>query len=67
METPWYQSWAFWRRVLMFVAGVLALVPQFFTLPTQQAQVVAFVIAIINLALSFIPDGVVERVTGLRL
>ena len=65
METPWYQSWAFWRRVLMFVAGVLALVPQFFTLPTQQAQVVAFVIAIINLALSFIPDGVVARVTGL--
>ena len=67
METPWYQSWAFWRRVLMFVAGVLALVPQFFTLPTQQAQVVAFVIAIINLALSFIPDSVVERVTGLKL
>ena len=67
METPWYQSWAFWRRVLMFVAGVLALVPQFFTLPTQQAQVVAFVIAIINLALSFIPDGVVERVTGLTV
>ena len=65
METPWYQSWAFWRRVLMFVAGVLALVPQFFTLPSQQAQVVAFVIAIINLALSFIPDGVVARVTGL--
>jgi len=67
METPWYQSWAFWRRVLMFVAGVLALVPQFFTLPTQQAQVVAFVIAIINLALSFIPDSVVERVTGLTV
>ena len=51
----------------MFVAGVLALVPQFFTLPTQQAQVVAFVIAIINLALSFIPDSVVERVTGLTV
>ena len=61
------QSWAFWRRVLMFVAGVLALVPQFFTLPTQQAQVVAFVIAIINLALSFITDSVVERVTGLTV
>ena len=61
------QSWAFWRRVLMFVAGVLALVPQFFALPTQQAQVVAFVIAIINLALSFIPDSVVERVTGLTV
>ena len=61
------QSWAFWRRVLMFVAGVLTLVPQFFTLPTQQAQVVAFVIAIINLALSFIPDSVVERVTGLTV
>ena len=61
------QSWGFWRRVLMFVAGVLALVPQFFTLPTQQAQVVAFVIAIINLALSFIPDSVVARVTGLTV
>ena len=65
METPWYQSWAFWRRVLMFVAGVLALVPQFFTLPTQQAQVVAFAIALVNLALSFVPDSVVARVTGL--
>ena len=59
------QSWAFWRRVLMFVAGVLALVPKFFTLPSQQAQYVAFAIAIINLALSFVPDLVVERLTGL--
>ena len=67
METPWYQSWAFWRRVLMFVAGVLALVPQFFTLPTQQAQVVAFVIAIINLALSMLPDAAVAKVTGLNV
>ena len=67
VETPLWRTWGFWRRVLMFVAGVLALVPQFFTLPTQQAQVVAFVIAIINLALSFIPDSVVERVTGLTV
>ena len=35
---PWYQQWSVWRRILMFVAGVLALVPQFFTLPSQQAQ-----------------------------
>ena len=67
METPWYQSWAFWRRVLMFVAGVLALVPQFFTLTAQQAQLVAFAGALIALALSFIPDATVAKVTGLRL
>ena len=59
------QSWAFWRRVLMFVAGVLALVPQFFTLTAQWGQVVAFAIALVNLALSFVPDSVVARVTGL--
>ena len=59
------QSWAFWRRVLMFVAGVLALVPQFFTLTPQWGQVVAFAIALVNLALSFVPDSVVARVTGL--
>ena len=67
VETPLRRTWGLWRRVLMFVAGVLALVPQFFTLPTQQAKVVASVIAIINLALSFIPDGAVERVTGLTV
>ena len=61
------KSWAFWKRLLMFTAGVLALVPQFFTLPSQQAQAVAFAIAIINLALSFIPDQAIAKVTGLRV
>ena len=61
------QSWGFWRRVLMFVAGVLALVPQFFALSPQWASAVAFIIAVISLALSFIPDSAVARVTGLRL
>ena len=51
----------------MFVAGVLALVPQFFTLTAQQAQLVAFAGALIALALSFIPDATVAKVTGLRL
>ena len=59
------QSWAFWRRVLMFVAGVLALVPQFFTLTAQQGQLVAFAGALIALALSFIPDSAIARLTGL--
>lgn len=67
METPWYQQWGVWRRVLLFVAGVLALVPQFFALPIQQAQTVAFIIAVINLALSFVPDKAVARVTGLKV
>lgn len=61
------QSWAFWRRVLMFVAGVLALVPQFFTLTAQQGQLVAFVTAVIALALSFIPDAAVAKVTGMKV
>lgn len=63
----WYQQWSVWRRVLLFVAGVLALVPQFFTLTQQQGQVVAFITAVIALALSFIPDAAVQRVTGLRV
>jgi hypothetical protein len=67
METPWYQSWGFWRRVLMFVSAALALVPQFFTLTSQQGQLVAFAIAFIGLALSFIPDQVVNKLTGLRV
>ena len=62
-----WQSWGFWRRALLFVAGVLALVPQFFALPSQQAQAVAFAIAVINLALSFVPDQAVAKVTGLRV
>ena len=61
------QSWSTWRRVLMFVAGVLALVPQFFPLAPQWASAVAFAIAVINLALSFLPDAAVARVTGLKL
>lgn len=61
------QSWGFWRRVLMFLSGALALLPQFFTLTGQQAQLVAFAIAFIGLALSFIPDQAIAKVTGLRV
>jgi VIT1/CCC1 family predicted Fe2+/Mn2+ transporter len=61
------QSWGFWRRVLMFVAGVLALVPQFFALSPQWASVVAFIIAVISLALSFIPDSAVAQITELQV
>lgn len=60
------QSWSFWRRVLLFVAGVLALVPQFFSLTPPWAQAVAFGIAVVNLALSFLPDAAVAKVTGLQ-
>lgn len=61
------KSWAVWRRVLLFLAGVLALAPQFFALTPPWAQGVAFAIAVINLALSFIPDAAVARVTGLSV
>ena len=63
----WYQQWSVWRRVLLFVAGVLALVPQFFSLGGPQAQAVAFAIAVVNLALSMLPDQAVARVTGLNI
>ena len=63
----WYQQWGVWRRVLLFVAGVLALVPQFFTLAPQGASAVAFAIAVVNLALSMLPDAAVARVTGLNI
>lgn len=61
------KSWGFWRRALMFLSGALALLPQFFTLTSQQGQWVAFAIAFIGLALSFIPDQVVNKLTGLRV
>lgn len=67
MDNPWYARWYVWRRVLLFVAGVLALVPQFFTLTVQQGQVVAFITAVIALALSMLPDAAVARVTGLNV
>lgn len=67
MDSPWYQRWSVWRRVLLGVAGVLALIPQFFVLADPQARLVAFAIAVINLALSFVPDQAVARVTGLKV
>ena len=61
------QSWAFWRRTLAFVLGVLGLVPQFFPLTPTQAAVCQFAAAVIALLLTFIPDATVAKMTGLRL
>ena len=61
------QSWGFWRRVILFVAGALGLALQNFQFTPQTAAVIGYVIAVLNLALSFIPDSVVERVTGLTV
>ena len=61
------QSWAFWRRVLAFVLGVVGLVPQFFPLTSQQAAAFQFAAAVITLLLTFIPDETIARVTGLKL
>ena len=61
------QSWGFWRRVILFVAGALGLALQNFQFTPQTAAVIGYIIAVLNLALSFIPDSAVARVTGLRL
>ena len=60
-------SWAFWRRALAFVLGVLGLVPQFFPLTPTQAAVCQFAAAVIALLLTFIPDATVAKVTGLTV
>ena len=67
METPWYQKWAVWRRAILFVAGALGLALQNFQFTPQTAAVIGYIIAVLNLALSFIPDQAIARVTGLRV
>lgn len=67
METPWYQKWGNWRRVLLIAAGILGLVPQFFVLADQPARWIAFGIAVCNLLIGFLPDKAVARVTGLEV
>lgn len=57
-----WKYWYFWRRVLLFVAGVAGLAGQMLSVTSQQAQYLAFGVAVINLALSLIPDAAVDRV-----
>jgi hypothetical protein len=66
METPWYQQWGVWRRIILFVAGAVGLALQNFSFTVQQVALLTYVIAVLNLLLSMIPDAVVARVTGLK-
>ncbi len=66
-ETPWWRRFEVWRRALMVVAGVLALVPQYFTLPPLAAQAIAFAIAVVNLVLGLLPQKALARLwAGVR-
>lgn len=55
-DVPRWKTWAFWRRVTAFGGAALLLVPQFFVLSDDRARLVAFLVALLNLAISFMPD-----------
>lgn len=60
-------SWGFWRRVLLFIAGVLGLASQMLSVTAQQVQWLTFGVAVVNLALSLLPDDVAVRaIPGVR-
>ena len=60
-----WRYWYFWRRVLMFAAGVAGLVSQSPVVTGTQVQWLTLAVAVINLALSLIPDSAVDRVMPL--
>lgn len=74
IDPHFYRYWSFWKRVLLFAAGVaglagttLAVTPQLSCgVTAQQAQWLAFAVAVLNLAISLLPDAAVEAVTPLR-
>ena len=66
-ETPLWQTWGFWRRVLLFTAGVLTLAGQMLSVTSEQARWLAFGVAVVNLAISLLPDAAVARVTRLAI
>ena len=63
MDGPLWQTWGFWRRVLLFIAGAATIAGQVFALVGRDAQIVAYVVALVNLALSLIPDSAVTKMT----
>jgi len=62
-----WRYWYFWRRVLMFAAGVAGLVSQSALVTGTQVQWLTLGVAVINLALSLIPDAAVDKLTPLRV
>jgi hypothetical protein len=55
-SVPLWKTWAFWRRVVAFASGVLALASQMLTVTTRQAQLLAFGIGVCSLLISLLPD-----------
>lgn len=66
IDPNFYKYWSFWRRVLLFMAGAATLAGQTLAVTPQQAQVLAFAVAVLTLAMSLLPDSAVEAVTPLR-
>ena len=56
-----------WVRILTFTAAALALVPEFFDLTPGWGRVVAFSIALINLALTVFAPQIVSWWTAKRV
>lgn len=66
IDPRFYLYWSFWRRVLLFLAGAAALVSQSPVVTTQQGQWLALAVAVLNLAISLIPDAAVDKLTPLK-
>ena len=66
IDPHFYRYWSFWKRVLLFAAGVAGLAGTALAVTAQQAQWLAFAVAVLNLAISLLPDAAVEAVTPLR-
>lgn len=66
IDPHFYRYWSFWKRVLLFAAGVAGLAGTTLAVTAQQAQWLAFAVAVLNLAISLLPDAAVEAVTPLR-
>lgn len=67
IDPRFYLYWSFWRRVLLFLAGGAALVSQSPVVTLQQAQWLALAVAVLNLAISLLPDAAVGAVTPLKV
>lgn len=67
IDPRFYLYWSFWRRVLLFLAGAAALVSQSPVVTAQQGQWLALAVAVLNLAISLLPDAAVGAVTPLKV
>jgi hypothetical protein len=55
-SVPLWRKWSFWRRVVAFASGVMALASQMLMVTDSQARLLAFGIGVCSLLISLLPD-----------